>query len=192
MRIALDFDGTFTLDPGFWYSFVRKAQTIGHQVWIVTARDEINDGIAWRKVMADARPPLPPCPCEIIFCDGRTKRKVTRELGIEIDVWIDDNPAGIILPSSFKDRESLAAWRATDEYRGSTLPIHGESRGFEEKENVAANRPEGAKVAANLHGRPGLFSARPRGDRGGLPQGERPAQSGATLALGSGEVNGPR
>lgn len=135
MKVALDFDGTFTADPGFWFNFVRTAQSFGHQVWIVTARDEINDGIAWNAVMPKARPPIF-APCDVIFCDGRTKRKVTRELGIEIDVWIDDNPAGIILPSSFKDRESLAAWRATDEYRGSTLPVTGESRGFAEKEQI--------------------------------------------------------
>lgn len=160
MRIALDFDGTYTAAPHFWEDFIRKAEVSGHLVWIVTARDEDNDGIDWSKVGA-AR-----APCTVIFCDGRPKRQIVRELGIEIDIWIDDNPAGIVVKgASFAEPEGLAAWRAKDQYRGSKLPITGESRGF-------ADRQQSTEGNASDDGRPRLFSRRDSGNSGSVPQGE--------------------
>lgn len=128
MNIALDFDGTFTADPSLWLDFINRANLFGgHRVYIVTARDGENDGINWSRVG------LMDQPCEVIWCDGRPKREVTKLAGVHIDIWIDDNPAAIIMKhTSFSTPEGLAAWRRTDEYRGSTLPITGASRGFED------------------------------------------------------------
>lgn len=165
MKIALDFDETFTLDPTMWLYFIDEAVTAGHTVYIVTARDEFNDGINWLKVG------LGEAPCEVIWCDGCPKRELTRGLGLKIDVWIDDNPAGIILPTSFTHEDQLAAWRHTDKYRGSKLPITGASRGFEH----AADRRKDAQEPADLHGRPGLFSRRLSGGGGGVADRERSA-----------------
>lgn len=141
MKIALDFDQTFTLSPRFWLGFLRDAIARGHEVRIVTARDEHNDGINWALFGGRYGTHFPyVAPCRVIWCDGRTKRTVCKELGWEPDIWIDDNPAGIIFPTSFKDRESLAAWRGTDEYRGSTKPVTGESRGFDERDALDAKQ----------------------------------------------------
>lgn len=130
MKIALDFDGTYTADPDFWHEFINEALVNGHHVWIVTARDEENDGINWSKVG------LKHAPCPVVFCDGCPKRQITRELGIEIDVWIDDNPYGIVAKgASFSTPDALGDWRMTDKYRGSKLPITGESRGFDTEAN---------------------------------------------------------
>lgn len=135
MKIALDFDGTFTADPYLWRDFIGSAIGFGHEVRIVTARDEHNDGINWKRVGCTM------APCPVIFCDGRAKRKVVREQGFAVDVWIDDNPYGVIASTSFAGPETLLAWRQQDEYRGSTLPPTGESRGFAEraKENGTAH-----------------------------------------------------
>lgn len=128
MKIALDFDGTFTAAPLFWWMFVEDAIHKGHDVRIVTARDERNDGIDWGLIDHTGRGRQP---CPVIFCDGRIKRTVCRDIiGWEPDIWIDDNPAAILFATSFTSPLQLAAWRATDEYRGSKLPITGESRGF--------------------------------------------------------------
>ncbi|MEN8145255.1 MAG: hypothetical protein ABFS14_09920 [Gemmatimonadota bacterium] len=40
MRIALDFDGTYTLDPSFWDSVILLAESAGHEIVCVTARPE--------------------------------------------------------------------------------------------------------------------------------------------------------
>lgn len=163
MKLALDFDNTFTAEPAFWQTFITFASEWGHSVVLVTARCETKDGINWDALTMNW------APCPIIWCDGKPKREVAKG----IDIWIDDDPYSLVHGSQFTP-EALAAWREKDVYRN---PAH---------------RPEGAQGPAHLHGRPGLFSARSRGDRGGLPQGERSAQSGATPALGAGEVNGPR
>lgn len=137
MKIALDFDGTFTEDPYFWNEFVDRAPARGHEVFIVTARDELNDGINWARLHMSGPP------CRVIFCDGRPKRKIA----IGIDVWIDDNPYGIIGATSFSSPTELAAWRRQDIYRGSKLPVTGESRGFaKETDDGRAHEAHGQVV----------------------------------------------
>lgn len=151
-KIALDFDQTFTTDPFAWANFIRNFVYLGHDVRIVTARDGINDGIKWRKFGMSTPP------AEIIWCDGRPKREVCRAEGWEPDIWIDDNPAGIVFASSFKDEETLAAWRSQDEYRASTQPIHGRSRGLDYKKDKANDGDTGNTVQARAE-RPG-YAAR--------------------------------
>jgi hypothetical protein len=46
MMIALDYDQTFSLDPEFWEKFVNLAQFAGHDIRIVTVRDERLDRTA--------------------------------------------------------------------------------------------------------------------------------------------------
>lgn len=85
MNIALDFDDTYTRDPELWDSFVRNAQDRGHEVWCVTMRDgsrqEVIDTIG-ALVGKD----------HCIFTAQQAKAPFMWELGIRIDVWIDDSP----------------------------------------------------------------------------------------------------
>jgi hypothetical protein len=130
MKIALDFDGTYTRAPALWRAFIRQAQQLGHQVYIVTARDERNDGIDWNTVSL-GEPPVP-----VIFCDGRPKEIITEAHGLDIDVWIDDNPSCIIGPTAFSTPEQLKAWREQDEFRGAVTKPHGRSRGLAYREKI--------------------------------------------------------
>ncbi len=98
LKIALDYDLTYTEDSMLWLAFAFMAIGMGHDVMIVTARgpvlDEIHD-------LAQSM---------IIYCDGKSKIDVCKEIGWEPDIWIDDNPAGIILGSTYT-QEQLQEWR---------------------------------------------------------------------------------
>ena len=79
MKIALDYDGTYTEDPGLWYNFIKLALRRGHQVFCVTMRHgteelELPFGI------------------EVIFTRSQAKEEFCRKLGHEFDLWIDDQP----------------------------------------------------------------------------------------------------
>lgn len=153
MKIALDFDETYTRDPSLWRSLIFHAQDRHHEVFVVTARCETKDGIHpdW----------LPPCP--VIFCDGRPKREVTRERGIQIDVWIDDDPYSLIHGSQHSP-EVLREWREKDIFG------HPDATG-EGRPNATANGQQSPQGNAGNDRRPRLFSRRDRGNSGGVPQG---------------------
>ena len=73
MRIALDYDNTYTLDPALWDGFIKAAQNRGHDVRIVTMR--------YPQEVIDA------APVEVTYTSRKAKASVT-----SADVWIDDKP----------------------------------------------------------------------------------------------------
>jgi hypothetical protein len=83
MRIALDYDDTFTMDETLWRGFVDAALTRGHSVAIVTSRKRDGDN---RDLLADATMLGVP----VVFCDFRPKADCHTA-----DVWIDDTPLTI-------------------------------------------------------------------------------------------------
>lgn len=99
MRIALDYDNTYTLDPRFWNIVIQLAQRSNHEVHIVTMRSDTADRIEG----IDFLP--------IHYCDGMPKKAFMKDNhNIEYDVWIDDTPEGIHMGSSFTP-EQLEEWR---------------------------------------------------------------------------------
>lgn len=94
MKIALDYDRTFTADPAFWERFVKMAKEAGHDVRIVTYRYEDasryegtdfatnNDDIIVDAFMLD----IP-----IVFTNHQAKQEHWKA-----DIWIDDNPKTIL------------------------------------------------------------------------------------------------
>ena len=88
MNISLDFDETYTRDPEMWDLFVALAQSRGHTVYCVTAREplpkfkeEVYDTIG--KQIGERN---------CYFTDGSAKERFMFDRGILIDVWIDDSP----------------------------------------------------------------------------------------------------
>lgn len=149
MKIALDFDGTFTRAPHFWHTFVRNAESAGHTVFIVTARCEAKDGIDWNSAYGfDGHPSSCQPPCPVIWCDGKPKRTVAKD----IDIWIDDDPYSLVHGSQLTP-ETLAAWRAQDGYRN---PSH---------------RPQDPQGSPDHNRGHRLLSRRARGDSGGVTEG---------------------
>ncbi len=91
ITFGLDYDGTFDLDRLFWHEFIVSAKAAGHIVYVVTARPLAIYGKAdIVDTVGDA--------CEIIFTDGELKRAFVEQLGIQIDVWIDNRPEWITGP----------------------------------------------------------------------------------------------
>lgn len=118
MKIALDFDGTFTADPHLWSLFIFNARNAGHEVRIVTMRCRIKDGINWSAVWSDMPTRLHDAPCEVIWCDGHAKREWCRSIGWEPDIWIDDDPYSLVHGSKWAhESPELIAWRVTDKYK---------------------------------------------------------------------------
>jgi hypothetical protein len=76
MKIALDYDNTFTRDPDLWICFVGMAYMRGHEVTIVTSRNEAT--------------PVPVTGIEVIYCAFKAK-----DQHYDADVWIDDDPKHI-------------------------------------------------------------------------------------------------
>lgn len=72
MKIALDYDGTYTADPGLFDSFIKMAHERGHEVICVTMRYP-EESIQM--------------PCSIVY----TSRKA-KAVAFAADLWIDDSP----------------------------------------------------------------------------------------------------
>lgn len=100
-NFGLDYDGTFTEDPFLFHNFIKTARAQGHKVYIVTMRypseftkeseilDKIVDGIV---------------------CTGRRgKKETTKKLGINIHIWIDDEPRAIN-----EDANSVYGWASEE------------------------------------------------------------------------------
>lgn len=87
MRLALDFDATYTNDPELWEPFVAHAIQRGHDVTIVTARHQHSTSYDNDDVEEAAK--LMGIP--VIYCGGVQKQDV-----YGADVWIDDSPHAIV------------------------------------------------------------------------------------------------
>lgn len=83
MNIALDYDGTYTSDPEFWEWFVRKAQSRGFSVYVVTMRYATEPVSETLRAMVAG----------VIYTGRQAKlRYVERVMEIDMDIWIDDHP----------------------------------------------------------------------------------------------------
>ena len=81
MRISLDYDRTYTEDSELWDSFIAQAKARGHEVVCVTMRS--------------GHAPVP-FPGRVIFTGGIAKVAYCEAHGIEIDIWIDDQPYRLV------------------------------------------------------------------------------------------------
>lgn len=105
LDIALDFDATYSADPKLWDVFIAAARALGHDVRIVTARDERFDRTAPLELLEDSG-------VEIIWCRGIAKRfYCTNFTDFHPAIWIDDKPESIGNNSSASP-DALAVWRA--------------------------------------------------------------------------------
>jgi len=86
MKIALDYDDTFTNDDTLWRAFVESAKSRGHSVTFVTSRNHDGDN---RDIIFDAGL----LGIGVVFCNHKAKSEC-----FKADVWIDDNP--LMIPSS--------------------------------------------------------------------------------------------
>lgn len=86
MKIALDYDDTFTSDPELWEFFIEKAKLRGHEISFVTFRWEPTEGYD-PKHNADIKQDASRLNIPIVFTHGQQKAK-----HFDADIWIDDMP----------------------------------------------------------------------------------------------------
>ena len=99
MKIALDYDDTYTSNFVLWSQIVRLLKSHGCDVRFVTAR--VDYGIGYN---GDIRASAIGLDIPIIYCDHKSKESVCKSIGWVPDIWIDDTPIGI--PS----RETIRMW----------------------------------------------------------------------------------
>lgn len=85
MRIALDYDDTFTADPIGWTLFVEMMKQRGHDITFVTFRHP--DWHDQTDITTDAER----LGIQIVYTKHRQKSHV-----FKADVWIDDSPQMIV------------------------------------------------------------------------------------------------
>ncbi len=94
MNIGLDFDDTITSNITLWNKIIDLFKSEGYKVYIVTIRldNSLNDDIHEfiRESNVD----------DVFFTGGLQKESYCRSKGIEIDIWIDDQPITIPKASS--------------------------------------------------------------------------------------------
>lgn len=95
MKIALDYDNTYTAAPALWENFVEEAVKSKHAVRIITYRSVGADN---EKLIEAAKK----LGVKVMFTAGTAKRKYCIDKGWEPDIWIDDKPESIINDSDAK------------------------------------------------------------------------------------------
>ncbi len=101
MLIALDYDGTYTADPGLWNHFVDVARSRNHEVHLVTLRTE-------------SEPVRLGCIVDRVhYTDRKAKRPYMEARGLSVQVWIDDMPDFILAsaaPRSMEENARTGLW----------------------------------------------------------------------------------
>jgi hypothetical protein len=85
MRIAIDYDGTYTADPAFWDKVIELAYQHGHDVTCVTMRNQILERI----------PNEFDLPCSTVYTNRKAKA-----VAFKADIWIDDKPHWLVNDSA--------------------------------------------------------------------------------------------
>lgn len=87
LKIALDFDDTYTAAPTMWDDFIASAKDYGHDVRIVTYR---------KHTMTDPALDYLSTKIPVIYTEYIQKRPYCQMIGWEPDIWIDDSPEFIV------------------------------------------------------------------------------------------------
>lgn len=82
MRIALDYDGTYTRAREFWDGVIESAKGRGIEFVCITMRSP-DEGIQM--------------PCPIFYTSREGKLFWCARRGLKVDVWIDDQPEFIVM-----------------------------------------------------------------------------------------------
>ena len=99
---GIDYDKTWSADPGLFAIFVAALRGRGHDAVLVTGRSD--EGQWGAEVRREVRE-IP-----IVFAANGWKREAAERAGYKVDVWIDDHPESIakqhLLLAEQKDKAS--------------------------------------------------------------------------------------
>ena len=102
MKIAVDYDGTYSAAPDMWSDIISIMKSHGADVRIVTHRHEVLDNI---DNVIDP-------PVKVIYTDGVAKEWFCKRRGDfwSPDVWVDDRPR-TIFENGPLTQEQIVEWR---------------------------------------------------------------------------------
>jgi len=80
LGIAVDYDDTFTTCPETWSAVCKLLSEAGARVFCVSFRP---DTPQWR---------ITDFPGEVFYTGGRPKAEYMAEVGVDVAIWIDDQP----------------------------------------------------------------------------------------------------
>ncbi len=83
LTICVDYDGTFTAVPELLTQFIIAAKKDGHRVICATMRYPFEG-----KELTESIGKL----CEVIYTSRQAKLPFLKELGIEPNIWLDNEP----------------------------------------------------------------------------------------------------
>lgn len=113
LKIALDFDGTYTEAPWVWDRFIDDCRRKDIIVYIVTFRppDCVDPAMVH---LWDTKG------VKTYFTNAIPKKKYMESQGIEINIWIDDNPDLIVTESDWTPADRLQ-WKKDNGYAEESL-----------------------------------------------------------------------
>ena len=111
MNVAIDFDKTYDSAPLIFDEVICSFRQRKHGVYIVTYRHKEYDPDPLLDALQNNQVP-------IIYTDGKAKDKFCKDLGVTIDIWIEDNPKAVHQDSAWQhDSPELHAWREENKAR---------------------------------------------------------------------------
>lgn len=89
-NIAVDYDGTYTDNPDCWFAVIVQLRIFGYSVYCVSARtnNEQNNRELFNVL---------PNGVVLVLTGHQPKKKFCEDLGINIDIWIDNNPMALFV-----------------------------------------------------------------------------------------------
>lgn len=83
MIFSLDIDGCWSEDPRCFLSMLHLLRSYGHEVIIVTGREQPMEKLQHLNIPLDIK---------IIISGDRTKEKAAVDAGYAVGCWVDDQP----------------------------------------------------------------------------------------------------
>ena len=112
MLIALDYDATYNAAPEQFDKIIALMKTFGWKVILATYRHSDKD---YHPLFDHLKSLGVKC----YFTDGKGKKEYLKNLGIEPNIWFDDNPRSILEDSAWEvDSPELNAWREAQKASG--------------------------------------------------------------------------
>lgn len=103
LKIAIDYDETYTASPELWDSFILHALELGHKPFICTYRDDRYDKDEDLLFLEEV--------VEVVYTRGVAKKWWCEQFGPgDVSIWIDDKPERIYENSSLPT-DKLVEWR---------------------------------------------------------------------------------
>lgn len=133
LRIALDYDDTYTANKQLWFNFVKLCQSFDCEVRFVTARFETTDKYTNEELLVDARGLDIP----VIFCNGVQKAQRCMDVEFDVDIWIDDFP--VLIPLEKELECILRGVKVNDNKQRTVLRTSDKEK--EEKINKWSSKP---------------------------------------------------